>query len=239
MSKIIDSLISDLKKLSNPTKAKNCLWFFKTGKGQYGEGDKFLGISNPQIRILVKKYQKTINLSETISLLQNPYHECRLTALLILVYQFSHGDDRTKKIIFNLYLAYTKFINNWDLVDLSARDIIGQYCYEQQDCSILYSLSKSSDLWEKRISIISTAFYIRNNDFTPTIKISETLLTDPHDLIHKAVGWMLREVGKRNQKILTNFLDQHVLQMPRTALRYSIEKFPENLRLHYLKIRNS
>lgn len=233
----LNSIIADLKKQANPIKAKNCLWFFKTKKGEYGYGDKFLGLTVPQVRTIVKKYQKIITLSDTISLLQNPYHECRLAALLILVYQYSHGDDRTQKLIFNLYLAHTKFINNWDLVDLSAHHIIGAYCYEQKDSSILYSLSKSQDLWEKRISIVSTAFYIKSKDFTPTLTISKTLLNDPHDLIHKAVGWMLREVGKRDQKTLTNFLDKYVLDLPRTALRYSIERLPEPLRLHYLKLK--
>ncbi|MFA7301624.1 MAG: DNA alkylation repair protein [Candidatus Shapirobacteria bacterium] len=233
----LNFLISDLKKQANPIKAKNCLWFFKTKKREYGYGDKFLGLTNPEIRSLVKKYQKLINLSEVISLLENPYHECRLTALLILVAQYSQGDNRTKKLIFNLYLSHTAFVNNWDLVDLSARDIIGKYCYEQQDCSILYGLSKSKDLWEKRISMIATSFYVKNNNFTPTINISKTLLKDNHDLIHKAVGWMLREVGKRDQKTLTNFLDKHALHMPRTALRYSIERLPESLRLYYLTLK--
>lgn len=232
----LDSLISKLKSLANPVRAKNCLWFFKTQKGEYGYGDKFLGLTNPQIRALVKKYQKIISLADVISLLCNKYHECRLTALLILVYQYSHGDARSKKLIFNLYLAHTNFINNWDLVDLSARDIVGLYCFEQQDYSILYKLSLSQDLWEKRISIISTAFFIKNNDFIPTLTISKTLLNDNHDLIHKAVGWMLREIGKRNQKTLTDFLDLNYSQMSRTTLRYSIEKFPEILRQHYLSL---
>lgn len=234
----LNTLISNLKSLQNPVKAKNHLWFFKTGKGEYGEGDKFLGLTNPQIRALVKKYQKSINLSEVISLLENPYHECRLAALLILVYQYAHGDDRTKKLVFNLYLSHTSFINNWDLVDLSARDIVGAYCYEQKELSILYDLAKSKDLWERRISIISTAFYIKNHDFSPTLTISKTLIKDSHDLIHKAVGWMLREVGKRDLKTLTDFLDIHATTMPRTALRYAIERLPEPLRLHFLKLKS-
>jgi len=231
----IDSLVLELKSLANPTKAKNCLWFFKTGPGEYGEDDKFLGLTNPQIRSIVKKYQKSINLSETFLLLTNPYHECRLTALLILVYKFSHGDDRTKKLIFTLYLAHTNFINNWDLVDLSAPRIVGTYCFETKDYSILYKLSLPQDLWEKRISIISTLFLIKNNIFEPTLTIAKTLLNDPHDLIHKAVGWMLREVGKKDQKTLTDFLDEYCLKLPRTTLRYSIERLPEKLRLYYLK----
>lgn len=237
MSHNLDNLISDLKSLQNPVKAKNCLWFFKTKKGEYGYGDKFLGLTNPQIRELVKKYQKTITLSDVIFLLENSYHECRLAALLILVYQFSHGDSRSQKLIFNLYLSHTSFINNWDLVDLSARDIVGRYCYEQKESSILYNLAKSQDLWERRISIIATSFYIKNNNFAPTIYISKKLLKDPHDLIHKAVGWMLREVGKRDQSSLTDFLNVHTTTMPRTALRYAIERLPEPLRLHCLKLK--
>ena len=237
MTQNLKSLISDLKKQGDPARAKNCLRFFKTGVGEYGYGDKFLGLTNPQIRALVKKYQKILNLSDTITLLQNQYHECRLTALLILVYQYTHGDARTQKLIFNLYLAHTKFINNWDLVDLSAGVIVGWYCFEQQDYSILHNLSLSQDLWERRISIISTSYYTKNNDFTPAITISKTLLKDNHDLIHKAVGWMLREVGKRDQKTLTDFLDKNAIIMPRTALRYSIERLSEPLHLHYLKLR--
>jgi len=236
VTKILNSIISDLKKQGDPLKAKNCLWFFKTGPGEYGEGDKFLGLTSPQVRTIVKKYQKIITLSQVMSLLQNPYHECRLTALLILVYQFSHGDNRSKKIIFNLYLAHANYINNWDLVDLSAPSIVGAYCFEQQDYSILYQLSLSQDLWEKRISIISTLFLIKKGVFLPTLTIAKTLLKDPHDLIHKAVGWALREVGKVDQKILIKFLDKYTSTMPRTALRYSIEKFPEPLRQHYLKL---
>jgi len=232
----LKSIISELKSLANPIRAKNCLWFFKTGKGEYGHGDKFLGLSNPQIRSIVKKYQKNISLSDVINLLQNPYHECRLTALLILNYQFKKGDSRTQKLIFNLYLSHTHFINNWDLVDLSATHIVGAYCYEQQDYSILYNLSHSQDLWEKRISIISTLFLIKNNIFDPTLIIAKTLLSDPHDLIHKAVGWALREVGKKDEKILISFLDNNVSKIPRIALRYSIEKFPEPLRQHYLHL---
>lgn len=229
-------LLSELKSLENPVRAKNLSWFFKTGPGQYGEGDKFLGLTNPQVHTIVKKYQKIITLSEVMSLLQNPYHECRLTALLLLVYQFAHGDNRTQKLIYILYLSHVHYINNWDLVDLSAPRIIGAYCFEQSDYSILYSLSLSSDLWEKRISIISTLFLIKYRVFTPTLTIAKTLLKDPHDLIHKAVGWMLREVGKKDQKVLIKFLDKHTLHMPRTMLRYSIEKFPENLRQHYLRL---
>ena len=230
---MVQQLTSQLQSLANPQKAKDLSWFFKTGPGQYGEGDKFLGIVVPLQRNLVKLYWDTVTLNYIQQLLDSPYHEYRLTGLLILVKQYPNN----KKNVFDFYLKNTKNINNWDLVDLSSRDIVGAYCFEQKNYSILTKLSRSKDLWEKRTSIVSTAFYIKNLDFIPTLEISKTLLSDPHDLIHKAVGWMLREVGKRNQKPLIDFLDQHHSQMPRTALRYAIERLPESLRLYYLHLK--
>lgn len=230
---MLNSLVSELKSLTNPPKAKDLSWFFKTNPGQYGEGDKFLGIVVPLQRKLVNLYWDTITLSDIQALLDSPYHEFRLTGLLILVKQY----PKNKKSIFDFYLQNTSRVNNWDLVDLSCRDIVGAYCYENNNYSILTKLSKSKDLWEKRISIVSTAFYIKNNHFSPTLEISQALLSDPHDLIHKAVGWMLREVGKKDQKTLLNFLDQFYSQMSRTTLRYAIEKLPEDLRLYYLHLK--
>lgn len=224
-------LTSQLQSLGNPQKAKDLQWFFKTGKGQYAEGDQFVGIVVPNIRKVVNLYWDVIDLSEVQQLLLSPFHEFRLCALLILVKKYPSDQEN----IYNFYLKNLEYINNWDLVDLSCHHIIGNYSYEHKDYSILYKLSQSTNLWEKRISIVSTTYFIRNNYFEPTIEISKTLLVDPHDLIHKAVGWMLREVGKRDQKMLTDFLDEHALVMPRTMLRYSIEKFPETLRQHYLK----
>jgi len=230
-------LIRELNSLKNPTKAKDLSWFFKTGPGQYGAGDKFLGIVVPLQRQLVRLYWDVINLTEIQILLKSPYHEFRLIALLILVRQYQTGDDKTKKNIYNFYLKNLKYVNNWDLVDLSARDIIGAYCFEHQNYSILTKLSQSTNLWKKRISLVSTHFLIKKDIFSPTLAISRALLTDPHDLIHKALGWMLREVGNRSLPTLIDFLDTYAVNLPRTALRYAIEKFPPDLRLHYLKLK--
>jgi len=229
MSGSLNLLLSHLDSLKNPPKSKDLSWFFKTSPGQYGEGDKFLGIVVPLQRQAVKLYWDTVDLSDIQKLLNSEFHEHRLVGLLILIKQF----PKDKENIFNFYLKNTSRINNWDLVDLSAPNIIGQYLLDKPR-DILYKLAKSPLLWERRISIISTATFIRNNQFTDTLEISKILLSDKEDLIHKAVGWMLREVGKRDQKILTDFLDQYTLSLPRTTLRYAIEKFPPALRLHYL-----
>jgi len=231
---MLKDLIADIQKLKNPEQAKNLAWFFKTGKGEYGEGDIFLGIKVPEQRKLVKKYYKEITLPEVQQLLDDKIHEYRLIGLLILVAQYEKADPQARKSIFKLYLRNTKKINNWDLVDLSAHKIVGNYLIDK-DRQILYKLAKSKNLWEKRIGIISTAEFIRNYQFEDTLKIAEILLQDKHDLIHKAVGWMLREVGNRNRKAETEFLDENGSQMPRTMLRYAIEKFEEKLRLYYLK----
>jgi len=227
------TILAEIKSLANPTRAKNLSWFFKTGPGEYGEGDKFLGLTVPQVRSLVKIYWDLLDLSDIEKLLHSPIHECRLFALLVLAKHY----PRYPKKVFDLYLKNTKYINNWDLVDISSRDISGRYCFETKDYSILYKLSKSQDLWEKRISITSTNYLIHRHIFSPTLTIAKTLLVDPHDLIHKGVGWMLREVGKVDQKTLTDFLDVYTLKMPRTALRYAIERLPEDCRFHYLKLK--
>jgi 3-methyladenine DNA glycosylase AlkD len=230
---MLEKLKKEFSKLANPDKARNLEKYFKTGKGEYAEGDKFLGIVVPEQRKLVKKYAALLSLEEIQELLNTKIHEYRLTALLILVKQYQKADEKIKKQIFDFYLKNTKNINNWDLVDLSSRDIVGNYLLDK-DKSILYQLANSKDLWEKRIAIISTSEFIRKSQFDDTIKISEILLKDKHDLIHKAVGWMLREVGKRNQEILESFLKKHHKIMPRTMLRYAIEKFPENKRKAFL-----
>lgn len=229
----LKNLQKDLRALADSERAKSSKWFFKTGKGQYGEGDLFLGIRVPEQRKIASKYFQ-ISLKDTIKLLHSKYHEERLTALFILVKKFEKGDKREKKAIYELYLKNTKHINNWDLVDSSAHKIIGSYLQDKPR-DILYKLAKSKNLWEKRISIISTFAYINNGDSEDAIELAKILLTDKHDLIHKAVGWMLREIGNRcSQKELLNFLDQHHNKMPRTMLRYAIEKLPENLRQKYL-----
>lgn len=243
---MINSLLSDLRSLANPMQAKNLFRFFKTGKGEYGEGDQFLGITVPEQRKIAKKY-KDLPFEDIEKLIKNPFHECRFVALLILVYQAHHPHPNPTNCLtlaqaYNFYLSHTKYINNWDLVDLSAPNIVGEYlynCYKSSNrynnyLSILASLACSANLWERRISIISTLAFIRNNKFDITLKISEILLNDKHDLIHKATGWMLREVGRRDKKTLLRFLDTYASRMPRTMLRYAIEKFPEPERQKYL-----
>lgn len=225
----------DLQSLANPQKAKILQGFFKTGPGQYGEGDIFLGIIVPEQRKVAKKHID-LSLPEIQNLLDSKIHEYRLTALFILVDKYKKADHNGKKEIVNFYLknASENNINNWDLVDLSAPNIVGDFLLDN-DRKILYNLAKSKDLWEKRIAILSTFAFIRKGDFSDTLKISEILLNDKHDLIHKAVGWMLREVGKKDQKVLEEFLDKHCRVMPRTMLRYAIEKFDEEKRKTYLK----
>lgn len=219
----LNKLRSELRELGSPEKAKFLLRFFKTGEGQYGFGDVFIGVTVPQQRIIARKY-KNIVLKEVETLLKSPVHEERLTALFILVYQFEKGDENTKKEIYNFYLKNIKYVNNWDLVDSSAAQIVGDYLHDK-DKKVLYKLARSRNLWERRISIIATYDFIRRGRFDETLKISEMLLSDRHDLMHKAVGWMLRKVGKRDQKAEEEFLKTHYKTMPRTALRYAIEHF--------------
>lgn len=207
--------------------------FFKTGPGEYSEGDQFLGIRVPVLREQAKKFEHT-PLSEIQKLLESPFHEERLCALLILVRKFTKGNPEEQTKIYTLYLENTQHINNWDLVDLSAYKIIGPYL-EHKDRHPLHQLAQSASLWERRIAIISTFHFIRNHQFDETLAISEQFLNDSEDLIHKAVGWMLREIGKRDLEVEETFLKQHYQQMPRTMLRYAIEKFPAPKRQAYLK----
>lgn len=230
---MLERIKKDFSRLANPEKASLLQRFFKTGKGEYGEGDVFLGIMVPYQRDLVKKYHSALSLDDIQELLSSKVHEHRLTALLILAKHYQKADEKGKKEIFDFYLGNTKNINNWDLVDLSAPNIVGDYLINK-DRKILYTLAKSSSLWEKRISVLATAAFIRNNQFDDTIRLSEILIKDSHDLIHKAVGWMLREVGKRDIKTLESFLNKHYKAMPRTMLRYAIEKLPEKDRKMYL-----
>ena len=221
-----DSIISDLKKLANKRKAKIMSGFFKTKKGEYGEGDIFLGITVPDQRRVAKKY-KDSSFDDIKKLLANKIHEHRLTGLLILVEKFNESDELQRKKIIDLYLNNIRYINNWDLVDLSADKILGEYILGKNK-SILKRMAVSKNLWEKRIAIVSTFAFIKQNKFDDTLKISKLLLYNRHDLIHKAVGWMLREVGKRDKKAEISFLKKHYKKMPRTMLRYSIEKFSED-----------
>ena len=206
--------------------------FFKTGPGQYGEGDKFLGLTVPMMRSLVRKYRELDDAS-ALELLDSSWHEERLVALILLVEGYGRGDVSRRVRIHRAYLANTRHINNWDLVDASAGDIVGGHL-KAENIALLERLAGSDNLWERRIAIVSTFYFIKRNEFRPTLKIATLLLGDSHDLIHKAVGWMLREVGKRDRKALDNFLKKHYQGMPRTMLRYAIERHPERIRKQYL-----
>jgi len=206
--------------------------FFKTGPGQYGEGDKFLGLTVPMMRSLVRKYRELDDAS-ALELLDSSWHEERLVALILLVEAYGGGDVSRRARIHRAYLANTRHINNWDLVDASAGEIVGGHL-KAANIALLERLARSKNLWERRIAIVSTFHFIKRNEFRPTLKIAALLLRDTHDLIHKAVGWMLREVGKRDREALDNFLKKHYEAMPRTMLRYAIERHPESIRKQYL-----
>jgi 3-methyladenine DNA glycosylase AlkD len=229
--------IAELRALRKPTRAHDMQRFFKTAPGEYGEGDIFLGLTVPQVRIIAKDY-RDLELSEIEKLTASQFHEIRLCGLIILSNQFkATTDQKFRKSIFDFYMKQMKLgrINNWDLVDVSA-PTIGEYLLLVKDpFPTLLKLAKSNSLWERRIAVLFTFAFIRVGDFAPTMEISERLLGDSHDLIHKAVGWLLREVGKRDPFLLRNFLNEHVLDMPRTMLRYSIEKLPETERQKWLK----
>ena len=226
-------LKKDLRGKGNKERAVFSIRFFRTAKGEYAYGDKFLGVTVPDQRLIAKKY-KDISLEEIRLLLTSEIHEERLVALLILVNQFEHHKELQKEIC-DFYLKNTKFINNWDLVDLSAPKILGSYLLNN-DKKLLYKLARSNNLWEKRIAIVATYAFIKDGDLAPTLEISKILLQEKHHLIHKAVGWMLREVGKKNEKVLEKFLEKHIKSMPRTTLRYAIERFSQEKRKMYLKM---
>ncbi len=266
-------ILKRLKKVGTPEKAKLLSGFFKTGKGQYGEGDIFLGVVVPEERRIAKEF-RDLPFSEIETLLASPYHEARLTGLLILTYTYESADKEKKKKIYDFLLAHIHAMNNWDLVDVIAPKIIGDYLLhthpsvhhvvrerrdkqaqehpsergagkgkgtkvDRNSREILYRLAESGNLWERRIAIVSTFAFIRVGQFDETLAICEMLLDDTHDLIHKATGWMLREVGKRDEKVLCNFLDTHSARMPRTMLRYAIERLSEGERDEYLGRRRS
>ncbi len=228
----LDKIKKELKALANSEYAADSKRFFKTGPGEYGEGDQFIGIRVPLLRKLAKSY-RDVSIQDSEALLSSPIHEERFLALLLLMQHYAKGGAQTKNRIYKFYLKSTRFINNWDLVDLSAEHISGHYLLERSKAP-LYRLAGSRDLWERRIAIISTFCYIKRQDFKETLIISGQLLKDPEDLIHKAVGWMLREVGKRDFTSEETFLKSHYRNMPRTMLRYAIERFPEALRKGYL-----
>ena len=230
---MLDEIQAELITLSNPEDARFLQRYFKTGPGQYGEGDLFRGIRVPVLRKLSLAGQ-AMSLAQTELLLQGSYHEDRLLALLILVRKFAKADEAGKAFIYHMYLGSTRFINNWDLVDLSAEHIVGAYLNDK-DQATLDRLAQAHSIWERRIAVLATFHFIRKGSFDATLRIAGTLLRDKEDLIHKAVGWMLREVGKRDQQREEAFLRAHHQVMPRTMLRYAIEKFPEEKRLSYLK----
>jgi 3-methyladenine DNA glycosylase AlkD len=229
---MLTGLKTELQALADPEKAVLLARFFKTGKGQYGEGDIFLGIVVPKQRTVARKYA-ALSLRDIRRLLASKIHEHRLVALLILVDKYGEANGEGKQEIVDFYLGHTKHINNWDLVDLSAPRILGDFLSDK-DRTVLYRLARSKNLWERRISILSTLAFIRRNDFVDTLRIAESLLEDDHDLIHKAVGWMLREVGKKDLKTEEDFLRRHYRRMPRTMLRYAIERFEEEKRRFFL-----
>ena len=230
---LVQNIQRKIQELGNSEKAKVLQRFFKTGPGEYGEGDVFVGVKVPELRKLAKEFQE-ITVKEVKQVLRSAIHEERLLALFILVLKYSKENEAEKKRIYELYLKNTQFINSWDLVDSSAHHIIGAFLVDKSK-EPLYSLAKSMNLWERRISIISTFYFIKHDKYAETLKISEILLTDEQDLIHKAVGWMLREIGKRHMPTEEKFLRKHYKRMPRTMLRYAIEKFPEDKRQGYLK----
>ncbi|MEZ4702293.1 MAG: DNA alkylation repair protein [Rhodothermales bacterium] len=223
-----------LESLANPDIAAHSQRFFKTAPGEYGAGDLFRGIRVPKQREVARRF-RLLPFEETIALLQSPYHEDRLVALFILVDQYKRGDPATRTRVYDAYLRHTARVNNWDLVDSSAHLIVGPQIEATGERDVLDRLAASKSLWERRIAMIATAHFIRQGDFSDALRIAETLVEDPEDLIHKAVGWMLREIGNRSVDAEEAFLDKHVRRMPRTMLRYAIEKFDEGRRQWYLR----
>lgn len=230
----MNNLLKELKTLSDIQIAEHAQRFFKTGKDEYGEGDKFLGIRVPILRKKAEQY-KYLSLEEISHLLQSQFNEIRLISLFILIKNYEKSDHKHKEEIVNLYIGNIAFINNWNLVDASAPNILGDYLMNKKK-TLLYLLASSNNLWERRIAIMSTFNFIKKGVYKDTIKIAAILINDREDLIHKAVGWMLREVGNRDFNIEVSFLNKYADKMPRTMLRYSIEKFPEGLRKEYLKL---
>jgi len=227
-------LVQELKKKYDPVRAKHSQRFFKTGKGEYGEGDVFLGLNMPEQREIAKKYLD-LPLNDIQKLVDSKIHEHRMVGLLIVTYKYAKGDDKEKEKLFKFYVKNSKQVNNWDLVDVTCHKVVGDYLLDK-DRKLLYKWARSKNLWEKRLAIISTFAFFRREELDDSYKIATMLLHDQHDLIHKAVGWTLRECGKRDLSRLYKFLDQHTRTMPRTALRYAIEKLPDAKRKYYLQL---
>ena len=235
---MIEQLKSTLQDLADDDKAKIMMRFFKTGKGEYGEGDIFLGISVPNQRLIAKEFYQQVSLNDIKNLLNSNIHEYRLTALLMLVSKYEKSkDELVRKEIIDFYLAQTSQINNWDLVDTSCYKILGHYCFHQKREELLFELADSDDLWEKRIATVSTMYFIKQKSFSIVPEIVLKNLNHSHDLMHKANGWMLREMGKMDEEKLIEFLDEYTLQMPRTTLRYALEKIDPILKDYYMKLK--
>ena len=232
-----NQILEALQFLSSPEKKEFLPYFFKTGKGEYAEGDKFIGVVVPDSRKLVKEYWQKAELSDVQEILKSEFHEMRLVALLILVNKFEKSKDKTEqKKLVDFYLKNTKYINNWDLVDLSCYKLLGRYCFENRKDDILRELSNSDNMWEKRIAIVATMHHIKKGkSFDLTQELVLNNLNHPHDLMHKANGWLLREIGNKDEEVLLDFLKIHYQNMPRTTLRYAIEKLDEDLRQDFLK----
>lgn len=234
--KSVNDIKQALEILAIPEKAEFFPKFFKTGKGEYGEGDIFIGVTVPDQRSVAKDFYNKISLEELSELLSSKIHEHRLTALLMLILKFEKSKEKSQqREIIDFYLSHLNFINNWDLVDTSCYKILGRYCFENQEEKLLIDLSNSDKMWEKRIAIVGTMHYIKKGNFELTKEFVKRNLQHPHDLMHKANGWLLREMGNKNESELLDFLNLHYKEMPRTCLRYAIEKLDESLRQDYLK----
>ncbi len=229
-------IVEEMKAIATPERAKASLWYFKTGKGQYGEGDVFIGISNPDLRKICKKH-KNLSFDELQNLLNDPIHEFRMAALLILVEKMKKAQAAEVEEIFHFYIKNTDRINNWDLVDCSARDIVGVYLFDKNR-SILYDMANTEHLWTQRIAVVATAYFINKKDFYDILKLSKVLIAHSHDLIHKAIGWMLREAWKKGgDKQVEEYLEQNITEIPRTTLRYAIEKMDEEHRKYFMQLK--
>lgn len=229
-------IFSALKAQANPTQAAGQQRFFKTGKGEYAEGERFLGLTLPQTRRIVKQYWKEADFADLEKLFASPWHEARAVAALILVEQFEKAQTpAAQKAIFDFYVAHLPRCNNWDLIDISAYKIIGAYLYDKKDRSLFFRLARSKDLWQQRAAMVGTMYLVKRGDFELTLALAEMFFDHPHDLMHKATGWLLREVGKKDEGVLCAFLDKHFRCMPRTMLRYALERLPEKKKKIYMK----
>ena len=231
---LVQAVRSELQAFADPIRADFVVRYFQAKPGQYAEGDQFWGVSNPQVRQVVRRWC-TLPPGQLLLLLHDPIHECRLTALLIMVDQFAKASEEGRRELYGMYVSNMKYINNWDLVDASARDIVGRYLYDK-DRSVLLDMARQPDLWTQRVAIVATHYYIRKGEYQDTLAVARLLLEHTHHLIHKAVGWMLREVGKRDLDVLEEFLHEHIREMPRTSLRYAIERLQPSRRQYYLSL---